>query len=186
MTLDQKIQIWNAVGTWLAGIATFTAVVLSLYLARRGDRIRLKSYAGLRVVVRGDGTPTEEHLDIGVTNLGDRAVTVTTVGWAVGKGKQRRFCIQDVSGSWTHQYPRKLEHGEHANFMVSFKQTENWLTEFANGFLNPISDRDMKTLVAQVHTSTGQTVEVKPETGLLERLEKARTNGNANQTTLSK
>ena len=36
MTLDQKIQIWVAVGTWVAGLATFAAVILALYLAARG------------------------------------------------------------------------------------------------------------------------------------------------------
>jgi hypothetical protein len=30
MTLDQQMQSCNAVGTWLAGIATFTIVVVSL------------------------------------------------------------------------------------------------------------------------------------------------------------
>lgn len=104
MTLDQQIQIWNAIGTGVAGIATFSAVLVSLYLASRGDRIRLKVFAGHRLVIRGDGTPPEEHLNIGVTNLGDRAVTVNTVGWAVGKRKQRRHCIQTVSGPWTAQY----------------------------------------------------------------------------------
>lgn len=177
MTLDQQIQIWNAVGTWLAGIATFGAVVVSLHLARRSEKVRLKVFAGLRMVVRGDGSPSEEHLNIGITNIGDRPTTITTVGWAVGSGKQRRHCIQPVSGDWTAQYPIELAHGKTANFMVSFTHTPNWLTEFANGFLRSLSDKELNTLVAQVHTSLGQTVEVKPESGLLERLKKTRKDG---------
>lgn len=175
MTLDQQIQIWNAVGTWVAGIATFAAVLVSLHLARRSERIRLQVFAGLRLVIRGDGTPPEEHLNIGVTNLGDRSVTVNTVGWAVGKRKQRRHCIQTVSGPWTAQYPIELAHGKNASFMVSFNHTPAWLTEFANGFLK--SDKELDTLVAQVHTSVGQTIEVKPEKGLVERLRKTRKDG---------
>lgn len=35
-----------------------------------------------------------------------------------------------------------------------------------------MSDRSLKTLVAQVHTSVGQTVEVHPQPGLLEELKK--------------
>lgn len=177
MTLDQQIQIWNAVGTWVAGIATFAAVLVSLNLARRNERVRLKVFAGLRQVIRGDGTPPEEHLNIGVTNLGDRAVTVNTVGWAVGKRKQRRYCIQTVSGQWTAQYPIELQHGKAASFMVSFNHTPTWLTEFANDFLRSISDNEFDTLVAQVHTSVGQTIEVKPEKDLVERLRKVRNDG---------
>lgn len=177
MTLDQQIQIWNVVGTWVAGIATFSAVLVSLYLASRGDRIQLKVFAGRRLVIRGDGTPPEEHLNIGVTNLGDRSVTVNTVGWAVGKRKQRRHCIQTVSGPWTAQYPIELAHGKSASFMVSFIHTPTWLTEFANDFLKSLSDKELDTLVVQVHTSVGQTIEAKPEKDLIERLRKARKDG---------
>jgi hypothetical protein len=177
MTIDQQIQLWNTVGNWLAAIATFGAVVVSLYLARRSEKVRLKAFAGLRMVVRGDGSPAEEHLNIGVTNIGDRPVTVTTVGWAVGRGKKRRYCIQTVSGSWTAQYPVELAHGKAANFMVSFTHTPTWLSEFANDFLGPIPDKDLKTLVAHIHTSLGQTVEVRPEGDLLERLKRARKDG---------
>jgi hypothetical protein len=177
MTLDQKIQIWNTVGTWLAGIATFAAVIVSLHLARRSERVKLKVLAGIRLVVGGDGTPPEEHLNISVTNLGDRAVVLNTVGWAVGKRKERRYCIQTVSGFWTAQYPTELAHGKQASFMVSFAHTPTWLTEFANGFLKSISDSDLDTLVAQVHTSVGQTIEAKPEKELIDRLRKARKDG---------
>jgi len=174
MTLDQQIQVWNAIGTWVAGIATFAAVLVSLYLARRGDRIRLKLFAGLWLVIRGDGSPPEEHLNISVTNLGDRSVTVETVGWAVGKRKQRRYCIQTVSGPWTAQYPIELAHGKSANFMVSFIHTPTWLPKFANEFLKSLSDKEIDTLVVQAHTSVGQTIEAKPENDLIERLKKAR------------
>lgn len=177
MTLDQQIQIWNAVGTWVAGIATFAAVLVSLNLARRSERVRLKVFAGFRLVIRGDGTPPEEHLNIGVTNLGDRSVTINTVGWVVGKRKQKRYCIQTVSGPWTAQYPVELQHGKNASFMVPFNHTPNWLTEFANGFLKSLPDKELDTLIVQVHTSVGQTIEVKPEKDLVERLRKARTNG---------
>ena len=174
MSIDQQIQIWNAVGTWVAGIATFAAVLVSLHLASRNERVQLKVFAGLRHVIRGDGTPPEEHLNIGVTNLGDRSVTVNTVGWAVGKRKKRLYCIQTVSGPWTAQYPTELQHGKQASFMVSLNHTPSWLTDFANGFLKSVSDKEIDTLVAQIHTSVGQTIEVKPEKGLVERLRKAR------------
>ena len=176
MTLDQQIQIWTAVGIWVAGVATFAAVLVSLHLAHRSERIRLKVIVGLRLIIRGNGTPPEEHLVIGVTNIGDRPMTVNTVGWAVGKRKQKRYCIQPVSGPWTARYPIELQHGKTTDFMVSFIHTPTWLTEFANNFLKSLSDKELETLVAQVHTSVGQTIEVTPEKALLERLRKVRKN----------
>lgn len=173
MTLDQKIQVWMVIGTWLAGLGTFAAVVVALCLSRRVEKVRLKVDAGLRVVILGDGSPLQRHLGIGVTNLGERPVTVNTVGWAVGRGKHRRFAIQPVSGPHTNQYPIELAHGKSANFMVSFLVTPQWPKEFATGFVEDLSDQFLKTLVVRVHTSVGQTVEVQPEKDLLEELKRA-------------
>lgn len=153
MTLDQKIQVWMVIGTWLAGIGTLAAVIIALHLARRSERIRLKVHVGHRVVVIGDGSPFQEHVSISVTNLGER-----------------RYCLQPVSGPFTTPYPMELTHGKCANFLVSFLATPNWLRDFATGFVRDLSDGSTRTLVAQIHTSVGKTVEVKPEADLIRRL----------------
>ncbi|MDT9678133.1 hypothetical protein F6R97_26805 [Pseudomonas sp. JV414] len=87
MTLDQHIQILNAISTWVAGVATLAAVVVSLHLARRADRVRVRISVGLRLVFAGDGTPAEEHVGFTIVNLGDRSVTVNAIGWHVGPAK---------------------------------------------------------------------------------------------------
>lgn len=173
MTLDQQINVWNAVGTWLAGTATFAAVVVSLYLARRSERLRVKTTAGLRQVFAGDGAPAEEHVQISVVNHGDRTVIVNSVGWKIGAGKNTRHCIQPVSGKWTQDYPKHLAHGETGIFLVSFQATPDWPAHFANSFIRDLSPKSLKTLRAVVHTSLGQTVQAVPENGLLQRLREA-------------
>lgn len=40
MTLDLKLQLWNTIGTWIAGIATLLAVLVSLRLALRGEAVQ--------------------------------------------------------------------------------------------------------------------------------------------------
>jgi hypothetical protein len=177
MTLDQKIQIWVAVGTWVAGLATLAAVIVALRLAKQVEKVKLKVYAGLRELVMGDGSPFQDHLCINVTNLGERPVTIHSAGWAVGKGKHRRFAIQTVAAVYTTQYPVELAYGKEAKFMVSFLVVPTWARDFATGFVRDLSDKNLNTLVAQVHTSVGQTVEVKPEKGLLEELKKYRAPG---------
>jgi hypothetical protein len=65
-------------------------------MAGRGEDVRLNVGVGPMEVVMGDGTLFQEHVGINVTNLGERPVTVNTVGWAIGKGKKRRFAIQPL------------------------------------------------------------------------------------------
>lgn len=170
MTLDQQIQVWNAVGTWVAGIATFVAVVVSLRLARSEKIVRLRSHAGLRVLIGGDVPGTEEFLQISVTNLAFRTVTVSNIGWVVGRGKAKRHCIQTLSGRLSDQIPTVLAHGSSANYLISFKDAPNWLSEFSNGFIKSKDTKVLGTLRAQVHTSVGQSISVKPEQELKTRL----------------
>ncbi len=168
MTFDQKIQVILAVGTWFAAIGTIAAVVVALYLVRRTEKVRLKTHVGLRVLVGADGQI--EHLNMNVTNVGEKPVTVNSIGWAIGKGKERRYCIQPVYGKWTSQYPVELSHGKSVDFMVSFLDVPDWLYEFSTGFVKDLSNKSIKTLVAQIFTSVGQTIEVRPEGNLIERL----------------
>ena len=172
MTLDQKLQVWMTVGTWVAGLATLLAVMTSLHLARRAERIRLRVFVGLREIIRGDGSPPQTQVCFDVTNAGERPVVVNTIGWVVGKRKKRRYCIQPVSGPWTQQYPIELTHGKNARFMVSLSATPDWFEHFS-GFVDDPSGRSLKTLRAQVFTSVGRPVEVKPEDGLISKLREA-------------
>ncbi|MCA3037920.1 MAG: hypothetical protein ING69_11295 [Rhodocyclaceae bacterium] len=173
MTLDQQIQVWNVIGTWLAGVATFAAVVVSLRLARKADSIQLQTNAGVRLVFAGDGTPAEEHVGISAVNRGDRPVTINSIGWRIGRGKSARHCIQPVYGQYTHQYPKQLAHGDQASFLVSFTAMPDWPKDFATGFVQDLRSRNPKTLRAVIHTSVGEPIEVVPENNLLVRLRKA-------------
>ena len=170
MTLDQNLQLWNVIGTWVAGLGTLAAVIVSLHLARKGDRIRLRTSVGIRLIIAGDGTPAEENVGFTIVNIGDRTVTVNSVGWRVGKGKTARHCIQPLYGVYTPQYPRQLLHGEQVTFLVSLLALPAWPKDFATGFIQDISLKNLSTLRAQIHTSVGETIEVKPEESLFERL----------------
>ena len=72
------------VGTWVAGLATFAAVVTSLYFARSAKKVRLKIFVGIRQLIRGDGSLGKDYVCFNVTNVGERPVIITTIGWVVG------------------------------------------------------------------------------------------------------
>jgi hypothetical protein len=59
MTLDQKIQIWVAVGRWLAGVGSLAAAVVALYLSRRGERVCRRIQVGLRLIETTDSERLE-------------------------------------------------------------------------------------------------------------------------------
>ena len=58
-----------------------------------------------------------------------------------------------------------------ASFMVNFSESPDWMKEFVEGF---ISDKPIKTLRAQIHTSIGHTEDVKPEKEFLAELQELR------------
>ena len=168
MTFEQIVQLGMLIGTWFAGLATLAAVLTALYFARRGEKVRLKIYVGIRQLIRGDGSPGEDHVCFNVTNVGERPVIITTAGWVVGKRKKRKYCIQFFE-SGPQQCPVELTHGKTANLMFSLAGPPDWVRGFKK-FLDDTSDQSLKTLRAQVFTSVGQTFEIKPEDPLIERL----------------
>lgn len=155
VTLDQKIQIWIAIGSWLAGVGTITATVVALYLAKRVEKLRLQVRVGLMQVVMGDGTPFQEHLGIDVTNAGERPVIINAIGWAVGKGKRRKYALQPLHSSHSDQCPIELPYGKNAKFLVSFDVMPDWARDFGTGFVQDLSEKNLKTLVVQVQTPLG-------------------------------
>ena len=170
MTLDQQINLWNAIGTWVAGVATFSAVIVSLWLARHAERVDLAVNVGLRSIFAGNGEPPERALSFDVTNRGARPVTVVGIGWVVGKGKAQRYCMQTTSAPYTANVPIELAHGKTARFLVSFEVTPNWAQEFRQNFMPNLEPRTLKSLRAQVHTSLGTTSSVRPEGSVIKLL----------------
>jgi len=172
MTLDQQIQVWNVIGTWVAGLATFGAVIMSLYLARQPGKVKLKATAGLRDLV-GNGFPAQEVLQFAVTNHGERPVTVSNVGWVVGKGKARRYAVQLFGSQASADIPQTLAHGQREDFLVFFSESPEWLKDFAKNFVKSDAPAVLASLRAEIYTSVDQTVTVKPEAPFLARLAEA-------------
>ena len=164
-------RLWNVIGTWVAGIATFAAVVVSLWLAGRSERVDLLVRVGIRSIFAGDGSPAAKALSFEVTNRGSRPVTVLSIGWTVGKKEGKKFCLQTTSGPYTATCPIELNHGKSASFFVSFEATPEWAADFSSKFLPDMNPKTLKTLMALVHTSVGKTVRVRPEDNVIKHLQ---------------
>jgi len=174
VTLDQKIQVWNAVGTWLAAIGTIAAVVVALVLSSKPLKVNLKVRVGLRLMILGDGSPGERVLMISATNLAERPATLTTIGWRIGPKDDYKYCVMPRFDRDSSQCPIELAHGKTANFKVTLVTPKyDWCADFGRDFVVNWGDEYLKTLRAQVFTSVEQTVEAVPEESLLKALVEA-------------
>lgn len=174
MTLDQEIQLGNAIGTWIAGIATFLAVLVSLHLARRSEKIQLEARAGYRHMVAGDGTPAQPIVSITVVNQGARPVTIDNIGWVLGKGKKRHYMIQSLTGP--SKIPIELAHGHRAQYLIPLSAATRWFTDFYKYEEAKKNDRFLDSLVLQIYTTVGVVYSVKAEQGLIDKIKAARPN----------
>lgn len=97
------------------------------------------------------------------------------VHWQVEEEQtiQHTASITIITGSIS----KKLEHGEEAQFIVSFYESPNWMRDFAVNFVKDISDKSIKTLRAQIHTSVGRDVAVVPEKEMLKALQECKSAG---------
>ncbi|MBI0154293.1 hypothetical protein [Gilliamella sp. W8128] len=66
---QNDIAFWGMIGNWFTGLATFLAVIVSLYLSTRQTRIKLKCFFGERIKILGDGTNLGKCIFIEITNL---------------------------------------------------------------------------------------------------------------------
>jgi hypothetical protein len=174
LSVDQQIQVWNAVGTWFAGLATFGAVVFSLFVLRRAEKVRLRVSVGLRLIV-GGGEPRKEVVLIQVTNLGERAATIVNISWRVGSREHFRFAVQTFANISPSRPPVVIEHGQSAMFNIEVEEgdpTDAWLKSMVR-LGDGRQAKQWDTLVCQVHTSVGQDVACKPERPLIDRIKQA-------------
>jgi hypothetical protein len=168
-------QFINSFAPWLSATGTISAVVMSLYLATRDKKIRLKVNAGLRKLVMpgqklAQGT---DIVSITVTNVGYRAATINSLYWKVGFFKKAHIVQMPENLS---ALPTKLADGDEASFPLNLPL---WAKDIG-GFLDVIPSSFPKIGVKSIKigacTTSGERFESKIEPRLqkwfLEQLEK--------------
>ena len=103
----------------LTAFGTVGAVLVALWLAGRGRMEKIRGRAGERLIIQmgmraDEGTPI---INIEVTNLTHRPVTISGIGWRVGILRRQYFVqIPDYRDPLTFRLPTKLDYGERANY----------------------------------------------------------------------
>ncbi|BDU22508.1 hypothetical protein [Dyella sp. GSA-30] len=172
LSTDQVINVWNAVGTWVAGLATTGAVIVSLWLASRQSRVKLYATIGVRSIV-GNGEHIRNLITLSITNLGERPVRVDSVSWKFPPAKSGyKFGMQNFGGPYSETMPKEVTHGERATFTYSDEDFK-WSKWLLADYPEATSERWLKRLRLHINTSVNQTVVIKPERTLIERIKEA-------------
>ncbi|AWX76226.1 MULTISPECIES: hypothetical protein [Klebsiella pneumoniae complex] len=115
----------SMIGTWFSGIATFLAVITSLWIALR-DRmpfIRGRVRYG-RIITDDIDKPI---IGVTVINRSFHSIIIKSICWDVG----REYELQQLfRNSESDPLPVRLEHGEEANFRIILDD-DDWLKRMA-------------------------------------------------------
>src|SRR6266404_2354218 len=129
-------QLWtfiNSFAPWASALASSAAVVTALYLARRGDRIRLRVRCGIRVIIQqgaqaGSGL---EYVNLEVTNVGRRTATIQTLFWTARFFRKKQMVWIAPKNAFSKPVPVTLADGETANWMATIKEFDENFADVA-------------------------------------------------------
>jgi hypothetical protein len=162
-------ELWKFINTfapWLSAIGTISAVIFSLYLARRDRNVRLKITAGHRLIVTpGTIGPHPEYLVINVVNIGHREARLINIAWKVGL-LHKEYGVIVRFDSLSSPMPTQLKDGEEANYILPLDMKADWIQNFIKGFLFPFHRIRSRFIKVEVRTSIGKNFTQKIERGL--------------------
>jgi len=105
---------------------------------------------------------------ISVTNIGTRSTIVSNLGMRVGMFKKRFALIPMAKGQLSVGIPYQIADGQEAHWAMPLDEKKTWLRELCEGFV--VSPEDVRTLRIQIHTSHGETFNIRPERPLREAM----------------
>lgn len=151
---------WGSVADWVSGIGSLSAAMVALYLAKSAERIRLRGYCGLRVVV-GQGMALQDLVFISVTNVGARATVINNISMRVGWFKRRHAIITVVKDQYSVGVPYAIADGQEGHWGIPLDKDKKWLCDLIGGFI--VCRSDINSLRFFVHTNHGEAVALHPE-----------------------
>ena len=131
-----SLEHWSVLGTWVAGLSTLLAVILSLYFSYTNGRIKLIVTAGERLIVSGLQKPIRV-VSVRVANCSPRPAKITVISWKLGVFKKTHF-LQMFNVPGYDSPPKMLNEGEEGSFIVPYggiEGNDDWDQTSAELFL---------------------------------------------------
>lgn len=163
---------WAMIGTWASGIATFLAVLTSLYIALRKPKLHVGGKVRLsRLISSEDDIPV---VNLTVVNKSQHPIKIKGVFWVVDKLGRKREFQQLFNNPFSDDLPIKLEHGDEANYRISIKKIENgWIERMARRLSE--EGANVKNVRCVVQLSTGERFHIKMNSQIKKKIASAMT-----------
>lgn len=176
-------SFWTMIGTWVAGLATLSAVIVSLYLSMRAAKITVSGVVGLRDLVIPGISNIQRVLSITILNKGIPTAHIVNIGWRITAGNlferfflkrnkyyHQIFQLSDVTPS---KWPAKMDHGETVSIIIKIDEQE-WIKKWAE----LLSLSEIKKLRFAITNSFGKTNYVKPDDFLINQIIRVKNENN--------
>ena len=155
----------SMVGTWFSGLATFFAVCISLVVAFGRPKPRIRGKVDISII---SPPPYDNHLygvSVIINNIGENQVKITSLNWRFSKS------VRVVYASSQHgdALPKKLEHGDSANFFYQSDQKGEWLEDMR--LWADMAGGRVDKLKVEVTLGTGDVFFIKPTKAVMDFLE---------------
>jgi hypothetical protein len=167
--IDETYKLWDLIGTWLTGLSTLAAVIVSLLFSMRG-RLNLKISAGIKQIITPGIEDAPSYCCIEVVNAGISPVNVTSIAWQVGFFSRDRVRVQIFNNVDSHRLPAFIQEGEIARFMLPIQRNnlDDWMVRFSEELLEEYSKLSIRlTMKICVFTSVGDVFRVKVDKSLI-------------------
>ena len=165
------LHFWGVLGAWLAAIATLSAVLVSLALARRTG-VRINVEAGVRLLIQpGQDGPWPELVAISVRNIGDCECTIEGIGWRFARWIGRGAMQNPSVGPGYPRLPHALAPDARVTFIVELDPP--WDEELARHGLGRWPWLAIWFVKAQAWTPAGVIASARIDRALRQRLLKA-------------
>lgn len=151
---------WGSVADWVSGLGSLSAAIVALYLAKSAERIRLRGYCGIRIVV-GQGMAPQDLVFFSVTNIGTRATVINNISMRVGWFKKRYAVITVVKDQYSVGVPYAITDGQEGHWGIPLDKDKKWLCDLASDFIK--NQSDVNSLRFFVHTNHGEVLTLRPE-----------------------
>ena len=146
---------WSMLGAWFSGVATFAAVLASLFIAFRKPKSFVKGKVRLGRIFSGEDD--FQVLTVTVVNLTLHTVKLSYICWVNGKDHEFQQLFRNAESD---KLPIRLEHGDEANYRIILRDEEGcWYNRIAERLLE--ANLDVKKLKCFVVLSTGERFELK-------------------------
>lgn len=159
-----KWTYWMMFATWFAGAATFSAVVLTLYISNRKPIPELAITSSVSIISPRPGIAKQGY-GITIANTGQFSVFISSIQWECA-GKKK--FVQFFDDAYSSPLPKKLEHGESAFFFFEIDDFSSWVREMYTNIRN--ADGKIDKLKIVTHLSTGYQISQRAERSLIAAL----------------